>query len=363
MRTLFNLFEGWTQRLFQTRETTFVLLSGSVLFVAIWTMGNLLAPVLVSVVLSYVMVGLEGRFRRLGMSLNWAFALTYGLFLSLLLLIVLIVIPLLIRQLGDLIGALPDMLSQIRSQLLALIQNSETQSTLFSPESVIDNLLPTAAQWAGRLSEAMLSSLGDVLTIALYTIIVPILVFFMMRDHHKILDWGTSHLPGDTGLASNIWHQMDGMLSNYVRGKVIEIVTVWLASQLLFSALQLDYAVLLAMLTGLSVVVPVVGAMVVTFPIAIVGLLQWGVDTSFWILIGTYTILQFIDGYVLVPLIFSETMKLHPLIIIISVLIFGGIFGFWGAFLAIPLATLIKVLVESWPAPSAADSPVKSPAD
>lgn len=352
MKMLITLLGAWTDRLFQTRETTFVLLLGLLLVGAMWSIGNLLTPVLVSVVISYVMVGLEYRFLRLGLPSRWAFAFSYGLFLSLLMLIVLVVIPLLIRQLGDLVGSLPDMLNQVRNQILELIRNAEEDSRLFNPESVIDNLLPTATQWASRLGEALLSSLDDVLTIGIYTVIMPILVFFIMRDHSKITEWGAGLLPRGSALASSIWLQMDEMLSNYVRGKVIEIAIVWFVSQLLFSALQLDYAVLLAVLTGLSVVVPVVGAMAVTFPIAVVGLLQWGVEPSFWVLIVSYTVLQVVDGYVLVPLIFSETMKLHPLVIIISVLIFGGMFGFWGAFLAIPLSTLIKVLVESWPDPT-----------
>lgn len=355
MKTLLNLLEGWSARLFQTRETTFVLLFGLVLFGAMWTIGNLLAPILFSIVISYVMLGLEYRFHRLGLPKLPAFLLAYGLFLGVLVAIVLVVIPLLVRQIGDLAQAMPSMLEQIRTQLLHLMENAKTGDSLVKPEIWLENLLPSAAQGAKQISQAVLSSLGAGLTIGLYTIIVPILVFFIMRDHRTITHWLVGMLPGDTRLATSIWQQMDTMLSNYVRGKVIEIVLVWFASQVLFSALGLDYATLLAVLTGLSVVVPVVGAMAVTVPIAIVGLLQWGPDVHFWVLIVSYTVLQMVDGYILVPLIFSEAMKLHPLVIIVSVLIFGGLFGFWGAFLAIPLATLIKVLLESWPEPSRTD--------
>jgi putative permease len=58
---------------------------------------------------------------------------------------------------------------------------------------------------------------------------------------------------------------------------------------------------------------------------------------------------QAIDGLIVVPILFSEAVKLHPIVIILSVLLFGGIWGFWGVFFAIPLATLIKAVMRAWP--------------
>jgi putative permease len=63
----------------------------------------------------------------------------------------------------------------------------------------------------------------------------------------------------------------------------------------------------------------------------------------------TYGVIQFFDGNVLVPLLFSEVVNLHPIAIIVAVLLFGGIWGFWGVFFAIPLATLVKAVFNAWP--------------
>jgi len=62
-----------------------------------------------------------------------------------------------------------------------------------------------------------------------------------------------------------------------------------------------------------------------------------------------YTVIQTLDGNVLVPWLFSETVNLHPIAIILAILVFGGIWGFWGVFFAIPLATLIKAIFNAWP--------------
>ena len=62
-----------------------------------------------------------------------------------------------------------------------------------------------------------------------------------------------------------------------------------------------------------------------------------------------YSVIQAIDGVVLVPLLFSEAVNLHPVSIIIAILFFGGLWGFWGVFFAIPLATVVKSVLNAWP--------------
>ena len=118
---------------------------------------------------------------------------------------------------------------------------------------------------------------------------------------------------------------------------------------IMFSSLGLKYSAWLLVVVGLLVMIPYVGAVLVTIPVVIVGLLQFGLETQFYILIGLYLLLQALDGNLLVPLIFSETVKLHPVIIILAVFIFGSMFGFWGVFFSIPIATFIKAVWNAWP--------------
>jgi putative permease len=90
-------------------------------------------------------------------------------------------------------------------------------------------------------------------------------------------------------------------------------------------------------------------ALVVTIPVLMVGFFQWGWGAVFMWLAIVYGVILFIDGYLLVPVLFSEAVNLHPLAIILAVLVFGGLWGFWGVFFAIPLATLIKAIYNAWP--------------
>ncbi len=109
---------------------------------------------------------------------------------------------------------------------------------------------------------------------------------------------------------------------------------------------------LLALMVGLSVIVPYIGAVVVTVPVALVAFFQWGWSSEFLWLLGVYLIVQGLDGNVLVPLLFSEVVDLHPIAIITAVLVFGGLWGFWGVFFAIPLATVVQSILKAWPRPA-----------
>ncbi|GAB7220747.1 hypothetical protein VcTj87_25680 [Vibrio comitans] len=145
---------------------------------------------------------------------------------------------------------------------------------------------------------------------------------------------------------------MNDQISNYIRGKVLEILIVGSISYVTFVLLDLRYSALLAVAVGLSVLIPYIGAAAVTVPIAIVGLFQWGLTPPFYYLMIAYGVIQALDGNVLVPVLFSEAVNLHPVAIIISVLVFGGLWGFWGVFFAIPLATLVKAVVNAFTHPN-----------
>jgi putative permease len=190
-----------------------------------------------------------------------------------------------------------------------------------------------------------------------YALLIALLVFFFLKDKALIGHWVGRYLPRDRGLVQEVWHEMDLQIGNYVRGKILEIIIVGVSSWIVFALMGLNYAILLGLLVGLSVLVPYVGATLVTIPVAITAFFQWGWSTEFFYLLLAYGIIQAIDGNVLVPLLFSEAVNLHPVAIIVAIIVFGGFWGFWGVFFAIPLATLVKAVLNAWPDVIDADEP------
>jgi putative permease len=216
-------------------------------------------------------------------------------------------------------------------------------------EEILDGIRSEVGSYGQDVLSISISSVVGVLTLLVYLILMPMLVFFFLKDKDIIMRWFVSFMPGERGLADMVWIEVDRQIANYVRGKFWEIIIVWAASFLAFSFFGLQYAMLLAVIVGLSVVIPYVGATVVTFPVILVAWFQWGWGQDFiWVTIA-YLVIQALDGNVLVPLLFGEVVNLHPIAIIVAILVFGGLWGFWGVFFAIPLATLVNAVLRAWP--------------
>jgi len=266
----------------------------------------------------------------------------FGFYLSLF-----IALPSLGAQINNLLQNLPSIVSSFQLTLTEMNNyfSKEDLDLIFSNLSnQINNLLSSAlGQLAGTIS-LMFNAI-------LYAIMIPLMVFFFLKDKEELLPLAGFILPKKNGFMQSVFSEMNDQLFNYVTGKFIEMLIIASSSYVLFAILGLPYAVLIAILVGLSVIIPIFGAILVTIPVVLIGLYEWGLTENFYWLLGLYLLIQILDGNVLVPLLFSNRNNLHPVIIIISVLFFGGIWGFWGLFFAIPLATFIKAIINSWPEP------------
>lgn len=350
---MFKVLQSWIHRYFSDEQAVvlgLILLLG---FTAVLTLGGMLAPVLAGLVLAFLMQGMVNLLERLRLSHLLSVWLVFALFMGLLVLCLFVLMPLLWRQLSTLVNEMPRMFGEGQSMLLVLPERYPQVIDEQQVRAAIERMrgeLGTLGQWALTLS---LSSLPMLVNIMIYLVLVPILVFFFLKDGRLIGQWMSSYLPRERALMTQVWQEMHLQIANYIRGKVIEIAIVGVVSYVAFAWLGLNYAALLALLVGLSVVVPYIGAVVVTVPVALIGLFQWGWGEQFLYLMAVYAIIQALDGNVLVPLLFSEAVSLHPVAIICAVLLFGGLWGFWGVFFAIPLATLCKAVLDAWPRSSA----------
>ncbi|TPG85133.1 AI-2E family transporter [Pseudomonas mandelii] len=346
---MFKVLRDWIQRYFSDEEAVVLAVLLFLAFTAVLTLGGMLAPVLAGMVLAYLMQGLVVTLERLRMPGGVAVGMVFALFMGLLLVFIVVVVPLLWHQLITLFNELPGMLAKWQSLLLLL---PERYPHLVSDEQVLQAIevargeIGKFGQWALTFS---LSSLPLLVNIMIYLVLVPILVFFFLKDREMIGQWVRGYLPRERALITRVAHEMNRQIANYIRGKVIEIFICGGVTYIGFVVLGLNYAALLALLVGVSVVVPYVGAVVVTVPVMLIALFQWGWSDQFIYLMAVYGIIQTLDGNVLVPLLFSEAVNLHPVAIICAVLLFGGLWGFWGVFFAIPLATLFKAVLDAWP--------------
>ncbi len=354
---MFKVVNSWWNRYFRDEEATILFVIMALVLVLVLFTANILGPVFVSIVLAFLMQGVVSKLVRYKVPHLMAVILVFTFFIGVLFASIFMLLPLVWNQLFKLIGELPRMLAQGQKLLAGLpekypeiITNEQIQIWIKSAGRQIGE----AGQWVVSYS---LSNITDLFVIIIYLILVPLLVFFFLKDKSVITQWVLSILPKERKLMSRIWNEMDDQIENYIRGKVIEIFVIGAVSYATFSYMGLNYAELLGICVGLSVIVPYIGAALVTIPVALVSSFQWGWSSEFFYLMLAYGIIQALDGNVLVPFLFSEVVNLHPVAIIVAVLFFGGLWGFWGVFFAIPLATLIKAILSAWPRQESNQSP------
>jgi len=346
---LLSSISDWFRRNFSDPAT--VALFFTVLFMLLFLefFGHFFMPVLISIVLTYLLLSVVRLLERCRFPHFLAVLVVFSVFIGLVIFAIVWILPIVVRQLQNLANELPTAFSQGHQWMTTLMQKYPVifadphfqQSILF-----LQNEMSNVGQLALKHVWILIPNL---ITVVLYFILVPLLLFFFLKDSHKIVHWFTKFLPKNRSLVMNVWQDVNQKIGCYVRGRVIEVLIVGSMSSIAFALLGMEYAMLMGMLVGLSVIIPYIGVVLVTIPIFIIALMQWGIAPHFLYLMITYAVIILIDANVIIPLLFSETMDLHPVVIILSVLVFGGIWGFWGVFFAIPLATVGDVILRNWP--------------
>ncbi len=346
---MLKIFRNWMDRYLSDEEAVLLLVLLIAGTLVILTLGGILAPMIASVIIAFLMQGMVARLRQWGAPHWLAVTTAFTVLVAGLVSMVFVLMPIIWKQTTRFFAELPRMLREWQEVMLLL---PERYPQLIS-EQQVEQMINMATAELGSVGQTILTfslaNLPVLVMVLIYLVLVPILVFFFLKDSRMIVNWFAAFLPARRPLMSKIWAEMNQQFANYVRGKVIEIFIVAGVSYAVFAFLGLNYALLLAIAVGLSVVIPYIGAAVVTIPVAMIGFLQWGWSSEFIYLMIAYFIIQALDGNVLVPLLFSEAVNLHPVAIILAVLVFGGLWGLWGVFFAIPLATLIKSILYAWP--------------
>ena len=344
-----GLISDWFRRHFSDPQVVLLAVLLAVGFSVVLIFGRMLAPVIAALIIAFVLDRPVMLLRGRGAPNVVATSVVFVGFLGIASFVVLTILPLVLKQVTELVRQLPSITLQIQDAVLAL---PERYPSLFDEAQVAEIIAALRAQIL-NLGEPVLqyslASITSLVTVVVYVILGPLLVFFFLKDKEKIIQWFSRFLPSQRRLVNQVWKEVNQKIGAYIRGKVYEIMIVGVVTWLTFTVIGLDFAILLALATGFSVLIPYIGAAAVFFPVAAVAFFQWGPGGDFVVAIVAYGIIQGLDGNLLAPLLFAEIVKLHASAIVVAILIFGGIWGFWGLFFAIPLATLAHEVIKAWP--------------
>ena len=347
----FNFVRDFFHRFLPNSQVVSLAISLIVGSLLIYSLLGLLMPVFAAIVLAYLLEGLVHKVERLRTPRVLAVHLVFFAFLTALGFILFVLFPMVSEQTVQLVQRIPEMVYSAQIQIMRLPEMYPEIITQARIREIMFSIQQDLLKYGQDLISGSAQSFAGLLAAVIYLFLVPMMVFFFMKDKDMLIGWFAQFSPQDMTLTQRVWQEVDIQIANYVRGKFVEVFILWAASYITFSLLNLNYAMLLAVLMGLSVVIPYVGATLVTFPVLGVAYVQWGMSdgNEFMYILIAYCIIQAMDGVVLVPLLFSEAVNLHPIAIIVAILFFGGNWGFWGVFFAIPLATLVKAVLTAWP--------------
>ena len=346
-----SLVTQWFNKVFSNAQLIVLIVLLVAAVIVLNVASDILTPLIIALVLAYILDGAVELLKQWRFSSPLALISVYLLFIGIVLFILVVLLPLMTVEITDFLRDLPAIASQGQYLLLQLPQTYPE----FIEKQQITNFIASLREEITNVGQSVLStllvSIQGFITILVYLVLVPLLVFFFLKDKDLLLGWVAELLPREENraLTTQVWQEANQKVSNYIRGKLLEILIVWVVSWIVFAALGLNYAPLLSFLVGISVIVPFLGAAVITLPVAMVAYAQWGLSAEFAYLMIAYAIIQFLDGNLLVPFLFSEVVNLHPVAIISAILIFGGIWGVWGVFFAIPLATVVNAILKAWP--------------
>ena len=345
------LITNWIKRHFSDPQVVFLGGFLVVLLAVLLLAGRMMAPVVAAVIIAYLLEGLIAPLQRLAVPRLFAVLVIYLGFLLVVILILFGLLPLISKQSTQLIQQIPVMLAEGQAILQRLPERYPEVISAAQVSELMAAIRTELMAWGQRVLSVTVASVLGLITVVIYLVLLPVLVFFMLKDKSLIVGWFQHFVPRNRQLAGKVWSEVDRQIGNYIRGKFLEVIIIWVVSYMVFLGFDLHYALLLSMVVGLSVWVPFIGAAVVTVPVVVVALFQFGWSSDLAWLVAAYLVIQILDGNLLAPVLLSEVTDLHPVAIITAVLFFGGLWGLVGIFFAIPLATVVQAVVHAWPRP------------
>lgn len=223
---MLEMLMQWYRRRFSDPEAIALLVILVAGFSILFFFSGLLAPLLVAIVLAYLLEWPTARLQAIGCSRRWAASIVLILFVGILLLMAFVVMPIAWQQGIYLIRDMPGMLNKLSDFAATLPRRYPALMDAGIIDAMAENMRTRMLNMGDSVVKYSLASLVGLLTLAVYLVLVPLMVFFLVKDKEQMLNAVRRVLPRNRGLAGQVWNEMNQQITNYIRGKVLEMVVV-----------------------------------------------------------------------------------------------------------------------------------------
>ncbi|MBL1265937.1 AI-2E family transporter [Methylomicrobium sp. RS1] len=316
-----------------------------------YLLAPILTPFVVSMTLAYLGDPLTDRLERYRLSRSLAVTLVFLAMTLIFVLILLWLVPQLERQIGHFIDSLPAYAQFLNEGAIPWLNrrfNLDVQP--FDTQALVE-LIKSHWQSAGGAAKSLLRSLshsgGMLLGWLMNLLLVPVVTFYLLRDWDSLMAKLYNLLPRRIAPSvAKLTGEFDTVLSAFLRGQFYVMLALGSIYSVGLALVGIDLALLIGMTSGLLSFVPYLGTAIGIFSASLAALLQFQ-DTVhlFWVL-AVFGVGQVLEGSVLTPLLVGDKIGLHPVAVIFAVLAGGQLFGFIGILLALPVASMIMVVLR-----------------
>jgi putative permease len=299
---------------------------------------------LLSWVIAYLLDPLLIQAKKRGMKRHYALGLLYvilGLFTVFCLTFIFPAITIswnsFVHDLPAYIQKLKQVALEWKSRLPDRYGSDEIQWLIDKASANVDTAAEKTGFWAYHFGTSIFFNLFNI-------ILSPILVFFMLYYKQTIIETVTSWLPdGRRSQVLDIAREVNSSIGGYLRGQVVVSIIVALFVTAALFTLGIPHPVFCGVFAGAASVLPFIGVIIATLPALFFAWFKFQSAAILGQTLIAFAVIYFVEGYVIKPLVFKESMNLNPLVTIIMVMALGEILGFWGILLALPIASAIKI--------------------
>lgn len=326
------------------------LMAVAALVAGVYAMQHTASCFLSAFVIAYLLDPLVSRMERSGVSRLTGIIILYIVLGLLSVFILIYLVPLITIRWESLVKNIPMYLQKMK-ELITSQKGRMLDSSPAAGEMVwlLDSFSGNLDKITGKLGSGLYSAVSRVAFNIFNLVLAPILVFFMLYYKHEIIEGIKIWLPpGKREYILTFGREVNDSIGGYIRGQLIVSVIVAVFSTIALFYLDVDYALLNGIFAGLASILPFIGVILATIPPLFFAYIEFQSGVVLVKVIAVFAVIYFLEGYLVKPLVFKESMNLNPLMTIVVVMAFGEMMGFWGIILAIPIAAAIKIFMVHW---------------
>jgi predicted PurR-regulated permease PerM len=313
-------------------------------------LGNALAPFAIAIVVAYFLDPVVDRLEERGVGRSLAIIIITVPIFAVVIALVLTIIPPLARQIGAFVSAIPGLVDTAINHVEPHLQRFSSLDLEQVAETHLPSLVDPLSTVASKITAGALGvskGIGAGASIISFLVLTPLATFYALRDIDHLRDSITELIPRKSQTLP-LLREIDTMLGRWLRGQLIVCSVLGVATWIGLALLDVPYAMLLGLMTGVFNIIPFVGFWLSFIPVILVSLTM---PSPLWSVVKVavfYLVIQAVESNLLSPRIVGGEVGLNPVVMILAIVVFSSLLGFIGVIVAVPVTAILALLFRRW---------------